>query len=342
MFNKVTPAFGQENDLLVFLKSNKVLAFPCGRRRAQLTENYSIPYDPESRLNTEANNRKHSSINGYTQNFITWDAGADSFSLVIGGYLFNIKLIDRTYTTTTIGNSIVKSLAEYKLKAAGTALTDSSINTAVADLYAATASKKISSIYANILIQEVPLYSGFTEYKTSVLRDQCMANSGWSKISTVIDLPCSSTSSGPEQFYFAGLSFSTKPLTSLVTKTSGASTLDHSTFSETNIEVEGELHQKVLSIKIFDRVDTNDGIITWQICPQALLPKIEHGDTADSIALEDIYVKNVYKKTTSGSTDTIDKVPSLALKFVRKENMGKENEEDIYQMVFSEVNIKTN
>ena len=61
-----------------FVKSLNVQAFPCGRRRSD--SNQVIPFDPEARLNTEANNRKHSGINGYTQTFLKsdWNTGTES------------------------------------------------------------------------------------------------------------------------------------------------------------------------------------------------------------------------------------------------------------------------
>ena len=52
-----------ENDIdLTFIKSTCIQAYPCGRRRipdqTAETAGFRIPFDPEARLNTEANNRK--------------------------------------------------------------------------------------------------------------------------------------------------------------------------------------------------------------------------------------------------------------------------------------------
>ena len=70
-----------DNANLIFIKSRYIKAFPCSRRRSNLTidtdgnensvlDKYYIPFDPEARLNTEANNRKHSALNGYKQDYL--------------------------------------------------------------------------------------------------------------------------------------------------------------------------------------------------------------------------------------------------------------------------------
>jgi hypothetical protein len=69
----------QNKDIkLTFLQSLNVQVYPCGRRRSAVQndgENYYIPFDPEARLNTEFNNRKLASANGFTESYIDiWNA----------------------------------------------------------------------------------------------------------------------------------------------------------------------------------------------------------------------------------------------------------------------------
>ena len=110
--------FVKNNDnRLVFIKSKNVNVFPCGRRRSNLidadgstltvNDRYYIPFDPEARLNTEANNRKHSGLNGFRQSYIydwSYTASSGVLSLVIEGYLFNI-ILDYEYRTDDIFGS---------------------------------------------------------------------------------------------------------------------------------------------------------------------------------------------------------------------------------------------
>ena len=213
MFNEVKKT---NNISLVFLKSLNVNVFPCGRRRGSVIEksgetSYYIPFDPEAKLNTEANNIKHSSLNGLSQTYIRyWDT--DRLSLVIGGYLFDIKQdldLETAEPTvsdvlTAFGNTILSKLE----------------------------TNNGSSIYANIILEDVPLYSGFSEYNTTILRDQ--SDQEGDKPSTNIDLLnndartifADTTASAQKielnkaeniinYFYFAGLSFSTEPLTAI-------------------------------------------------------------------------------------------------------------------------------
>ena len=85
-----------ENDnILAFIKSKNIQVFPCGRRRSTdiAGTGTRLPFDPEARLNTEANNRKHSSLNGFTQTYLKeWDTTGKRLSLSIAGYLFDILL----------------------------------------------------------------------------------------------------------------------------------------------------------------------------------------------------------------------------------------------------------
>jgi hypothetical protein len=122
---------GGSTTTLTFVKSVNIQAFPCGRRRSTIinvTTEDRIPFDPEARLNTEANNRKHSGLNGFTQTYLnTWDTGKGILSIALAGYLFNITLPVNSgnfWDVDTFGDSI-------------------------ADLTGAT-----TEIYANILIND--------------------------------------------------------------------------------------------------------------------------------------------------------------------------------------------
>jgi hypothetical protein len=160
---------------LAFIDSKSVKVFPCGRRRNQLidtandnkTDGY-IPFDPEARLNTEANNRKHSSLNGFKQSYINKFENK-ILSIVIGGYLFDINL---THTTL---DSFAKSFAS--------------------DIGADDA------IYANIKLEDITLYSSTTvtpEYRTTILRNQTATEVP----ATCLDLKYT------DGYYFSGLSLS--------------------------------------------------------------------------------------------------------------------------------------
>ena len=100
------------DQILTFIKSSNIQAYPCGRRRAvedrdlndndivEADEHIRIPFDPEARLNTEANNRKHSSLNGYTQTYLKeWDEKKKLLTVALAGYLFNITLTDNRRKT---------------------------------------------------------------------------------------------------------------------------------------------------------------------------------------------------------------------------------------------------
>jgi hypothetical protein len=334
MFNKVTPAFNAKNALcLVFLNSAQVLAFPCGRRRTPTIDaNYSIPFDPEARLNTEANNRKHSGLNGYTQTFMSWESGAESFIVVIDGYLFEVKLPDRTATASTVGDLVISAIAKYNVTKAPESekFTDAEIeakievekNTLLTAIDA-NGSNEISNIYANILIQKVPLYSSDKlTYQTSILRDQAAdTNSNdWTSINPFIDLQ-TKEDPGIEDYYFAGLSFSVKPLAEEI----DTDIKEKTDFTyEARIEPDGTLYQKVISCKLFEREQTD-----WKLCNQMLLPKIEHGETEGSVKMKTVLVDNLKMPyTDSENKTTIRSVPSLNVVETSKDS-------GIYQLQFA-------
>lgn len=174
------------NLVLTFIKSENVQVFPSGRRGAKVENEANIPtntipFDPEARLNTEANNRKQSGLSGYTQEYLK-DWSNTHLTLSLAGYLFDIT---HAYgSVDAFGQAIITALGE----------------------------NNTNAIYANILIEKVKLYSGelngkSKEYYTSILRDQ----SDSAIPATYLDLP-----NDDNNYYFSGLSFSVIPLTSKV------------------------------------------------------------------------------------------------------------------------------
>lgn len=190
-----------ENNL-VFIRSKNINAFPCGRRRSNLvdtdgkpetaSDRYYIPFDPEARLNTEANNRRHTGLNGFSNSYILdWNETTRSFAFVIAGYLFKVDL-DTSYTTVN----------DFCAVAAGSAYTNAD-----------------NAIFANIKLREVPFFSGSATIPkafTEILRDQ---------VSAVNDAPATyldfsipgTTNTNADNYYFAGLSLSNEAKDNLIT-----------------------------------------------------------------------------------------------------------------------------
>lgn len=176
LFNHVHSSKQEGGMPLAFINSSYILAFPCGTRRAELTNQSYIPYDPEARLNTEANNRKHTGLNGFTQSYIKEAFENGELSLVLDGYLFRIN----TESVEAFVNAFTDMLP------------DDSLNDA-------------TNIYANIRVAKVKLYEGFENYFTEVLRDQT------AEIDPLASIDVNTDVNGG--YYFSGLSFSTSPLT---------------------------------------------------------------------------------------------------------------------------------
>ena len=248
MFIKDIVEIKNSGTALAFIKSYYIQAYPCGRRGAnpEKASDIRIPYDPEARLNTEANNRKHSSLNGFTQTYLNeWDTtNKYELSLALAGYLFHISLPTNYRSVDAFGKAIT---------------TD------------ATATK----IYANILLEDVHLFSGYDECYTQVLRNQT-ALADNPRLS--LDLPVDEnnpTESAVEGYYFSGLSFSTEPLTGI-----------EETWS-TLPDDRAAVNQLWVSLCLMEK--TGD---TWKIYEPARLPKIEHGTTTDSIVLGDTLVQD--------------------------------------------------
>jgi hypothetical protein len=229
---------------LVFMGSQYVKAFPCGRRKSELIDGVRyIPIDPEARLNTEANNRKHSGLNGYKQSYLrhwTTSGYTSNISLALAGYLFDIEL-PSTSTSTN---------AEDIVNAFGTNI-------------AANFNDSINSIYVNILTTDVTFFSSVdgssnanSTVGTEILRDQTFKD----EPAACLDMPMSSESKDASDFYFSGLSFSAQPL------------------KELKKPVPSNLHpESLLLLKMIDG--------KWYINESIKLPKIDHGDTKDSVKI---------------------------------------------------------
>lgn len=276
---------------LTFISSAYVQAFPCGRRRStaisndsngdgvsSITEQYKIPFDPEARLNTEANNRKHSSLNGYTQTYLhKWDKDAKVLSLSLAGYLFNITLTDEYIEEDDFGTAAFVALrnTSYQLEKEED---QSLVETEFTDDF----NKSYDKLYANILLEELPLVSGAKNYYTEVLRNQSAENEpSLDLLCTNIDLTQSENKDAAkklENYYFSGLSFSVTPFTD---KTG--------TQSVKTIKKDGTSKKTIVSLCILEK-DKND---KW-ICNQlAMLPEIKHGPAEKSILVNGLYTQNV-------------------------------------------------
>ena len=280
---------------LTFIKSLNVQAFPCGRRRSAFidqnnngkidaSETTRIPFDPEARLNTEANNRKHSGLNGYTQTYLNkWDVDNNMLSISLAGYLFNITLEADCVSDAEFGYKVFETIRDKLVNMAanveGFSFDNESFN-------------ENSRIYANILIEDTQLFSGFHDYYTGVLRNQ----SADDFTPAVLDILCSNINAyeendptyhyyvdDPGSYYFSGLSFSVQPLTGSTDTT-----------SERYIK---ESRQTIVSLCLLEKVDGK-----WKIYEPAYLPKITHGPTADSIAIGDLYTTGL-NTTSANITD---------------------------------------
>jgi hypothetical protein len=285
------------NKILTFIKSAHVQAFPCGRRRGNLregsgataNEQYYFPFDPEARLNTEANNRKASGLNGFTQTYLKdWDKTNKLLTLALAGYFFDITLSDDyigtddvtgeyLFKTNDFGNTIhtsIKQKAESLKAAADEAGITEDIEAATNVL---TAAYNATKIYANILIEDAQLFSGFQEYYASVLRNQS------SDSADSLDLLKTTASTGDiiasrdfNNFYFSGLSFSTTPLTDKTTTRSSA-------------VIKGPVKQTLVSLCILTKTkDQTEATPTWKIYQPALLPRVEHGEADDTVVVGDL------------------------------------------------------
>lgn len=267
MFKIQTDTISNEKIALAFIKSLNIQAFPCGRRRSTLLSDLSsrIPFDPEARLNTEANNRKHSSLNGFTQTYLdSWDKDNNKLTVALAGYLFNIDLDAKYVDKQRFGDSFAS------------ALTPSADN-----------------LYVNILIEDTPLFQGEPKaYTTGVLSSLATTDDESALDIIIEDKPTKESTSIKDikdDYYFSALAVSSAPLSHVVrTKCSaeGQEVPNFSTRDDFSYTVENDaatIKKRVVSLHLLEKVDG-----TWQIHEPARLPHIEHGDTEDSIVVKDI------------------------------------------------------
>ena len=252
----------KEEILLTFIKSLNVQAYPCSRRRSTLIEttkdSYYIPFDPEARLNTEFNNRRHTSKNGFTQSFIdAWDAEKKLFSFTISGYNF---IINQVEDINSFGELLIDSLAQQDAKYL-------------------TASK----IYANIKLEEIPLYdnpNGLV-YTSWTLRNQ---SSSYFAETELDKLKSGNMAGDINNYYFSGLSFSTEPIAgegdSLATSDKFIPAVEYETFTTR------PQHEYSLCILTKEAGQ-------WQLYEPARLPRIEHGEIEDSIEVGHLNAKSI-------------------------------------------------
>ena len=259
---------------LNFIKSTNIQAYPCGRRRSELVaidtdndgkledDSFYFPFDPEARLNTEANNIKQSGLNGYTHTYLyNWpledsELIQDTIVLVLGGYLFSIKATDAYKSPAAFATEIING------------------------------DNSASKIFANVLIEETPLFSGFQDYNTSILRNQTATDTGEATLDLLhktTDEPTTKYMSNPENYYFSGLSISSKPLTGIADSA-----------SVKKIDEPDRRMQYVVSLCILEKDSNNE----WIVNQEALLPRIEHGDIENSIKVGTLIADDI--KLSSG------------------------------------------
>lgn len=268
------------NTNLAFIKSANVRAFPCSRRRSSElidgSDTYHIPFDPEARLNTEANNRKHSSLNGFTQTYLkSWNEDDDNLLVMsLAGYLFTIDLSDFA-DTDTFGQRVINTFVEAAQKA----------EDSVAEANATSA----EYIYANILLEDVYLYTGVQTYYTSILRNQSEAVIA---PKDALDLLRSdkTLSTNFNDFYFSGLSFSTTPLAGAYEENYQVKTWDIVPHTTTRMagDTSQEITQTLASLCLLRKHAGK-----WEIHQPALLPKIEHGETSDSVNMGELEANSI-------------------------------------------------
>ena len=300
---------------LAFVKSTNIRAYPCGRRRAKKDEeNIYIPFDPEARLNTEFNNRSHSSLNGYTQSYVqSWSN--QGVALVLDNYLFNIEFATKNSkvedAVATFGANIIKKIVSSKLD---------------------DNASKANKIYANILVEEVPLYSsntstvGLNDYNTEILRNQSLTEFPEATLDLIVDGHDKNLASS---YYFSGLSFSTKPITGE----------ENTTRSKIMLERGGsQLPQYKISLCILQKKNSS-----WQVYQPAYLPHIEHGEEPNSVKVDILEANNIKTNTLTANTLTANAVynkDNLTLSAIKLKSIGGPSHERYYTMSISQATIE--
>ena len=303
MFNETHSSSYSDGLKLTFIKSPNIFVYPCGRRRSfvedpdkntnTIEDQYYIPFDPEARLNTEANNRRHSSLNGFTQTYIKdaeWNK--ESFVLSLDGYLFRI-VFDDEMELNTFGTELLEQLSE-------------------------TVSVEDTSIYANILIEDTPIFSDKFTYYTGVLRNQSETNEGATSVDIVTTALANNKNStqkdfeDKENYYFSGLSFSIAPLTSVIdSEINVKDTISTAVISSGDA---GSRSKRVVSLRVFDITGINEVQLEGTTKKEyelalylpACLPKVTHGNSPNSAKIDTLIVNKIEKNGIA--------VPSLEVK----------------------------
>lgn len=309
------PDIDTGNAILGFIQSNKVRVYPSGRRKNMVnnSEGYTIPFDPEARLNTEFNNRRLSALNGFAQSYINeWDGeDAKILSIVLGGYVFEISLPynNEDDTTWTKPENFGKNFIEFL-----------SGNTS----YSEDLDPNIATqIFANIRIEETPLFKGEVEYNTWILRDQEYNSEPLNDLDICLNDKVPTIGN----HYFSGLSFSVTPLTAKYTNTSRA----YCTREERNPATGVTTHtaQQVYSLCIL-KTDKNGN---WVLNESAMLPFIERGDSPDSIKVKRIEAQSIIY-LEKGDYSTITPKPVAVLEVIKTEP-NKSDVDSKYKLKFT-------
>ena len=278
-----------------YIKSKYIKVFPCSRRRSTQIddgqESYHIPFDPEARLSTEFNNRQHLGKNGFTQTFLEQCSTASNISgssdVNMDGVL-NLSIAGYTFKITHNYSSI-----------------DALCNVLTGQVETGD-DDTIQELFANIRLVNIKLYkdNNSLDYNTYIL-DSISDSFSSGDVDTVpynhdnkvLDRPIlintnEETLKSPDNYYFSGLSFSGSPL--------------------------AEDKGLVYSLQIAKKDAENN----WTICEESKLPKIQHGETEDSIVIEDLVIKNdAYLGNTNNKI--------MGIQIIENETSGKP------QLVFS-------
>ena len=310
MFNEKHVINNNDNTNLAFIKSANIQVFPCGRRRsfeidadgkANTEDKYRIPFDPEAKLNTEANNRKHSSLNGFDQTYVKeWNTAEGTLTLSLAGYLFKIKLSDGYKDPAEFGTKLLEFLGQSK--------------------------GDNMAIYANIRIENIPFFGAgenFPGYNTEILRNQSSTALSSSCLDLLVDIENIDKTANnennsdyykyPQNYYFSGLSLSSTPITK--------NTEIRSIRTEENKN--GTVYQREVSLKVLTLSNADD---EWKLCQEALLPEISHGDEEGSVKVD---------KLIANKISLIQDKKKISVPGLRLQNLGDDN----YQLQFSSVDI---
>lgn len=323
MLNK-TQSF-KENDSrkLAFLASSKVNVFPCGRRRSPAiasdtasnsTEYNRIPFDPEARLNTELNNRNHSSINGFDSTYIkSFNSSTGILTTVLGNYSFKLNFLHHKTSDILSLNDIGTAVS--------TTIFGQESNKQLQNLIS---KGEIPKIYANIRIEHIALTSSDSRvYYSEVLRNQSDSRIVEDHLDLLVSSEAEPTDAS--NYYFSGISFSLFPITEKSEK-------ENFPRSSKESIVDAIKHTEISLCILEYNTSTNQ----WEICQQALLPDIKHGELEDSVEFDTIIAQKIYIKDEQKQLNT---VPALRLKKINEASIFAPPIASKYQLQFSSVEV---